>query len=439
MATHAAIAAVSRTLRTILLDRMVVPVQVTLAPPDVTVSGIDGARINLYLMQLIENAALKNQEIPGTGHPAAYGHPPLSLNLRYLLTTHSAMETQPDADLNAQTLLGDAMRVFNDFGNRLDQLTIVNPAAGPVGDPLLDPVLANEFERIKIVLHPATLDDITKVWSAVSGTNFRRSVIYEVTVIQIATEAARVSPRPVDTRRILMTVRRRPEILDAYVTPALNGPLGETRANIGDEITILAEATLADRLYVRLGTLDPIRVTPPADGRIRIVLPDLQYPADLDNPLPRPIPPQQQLQAGPLEIQIITGHPIEGVEGGLGRGNAIAGVRRYPSNIALMQLCPNAALVTPVVGDAATVLRVTGQRLWHPDARSAEVIIGDAAIPIRPPQPGDPWAAPTPTAVEVPVAAATDILHISPTPYPVAVQVDGARSRNPGLSFTLGP
>ncbi|MGO4836063.1 DUF4255 domain-containing protein, partial [Rhizobiaceae sp. 2RAB30] len=316
------------------------PVSVTLAPPDVTVDGIDGARVNLYLMQLIENAGLKNQEIPGSGHPAAFGHPPLSLNLRYLVTTHSAMETQPDADLNAQTLLGDAMRVFNDFANRVDQLTILNPAAGTVGDPLLDPVLQDEFERLRIVLHPASLDDITKVWSAVSGTNFRRSVIYEVTVVQIETPQPRVRPQPVETRRILMTVRRRPEILDAYVTPAPNGPIGEIRARIGEEITILSQGALADRLYVRLGTLEPIRVSPPVDGRIRITLPDAQYPVDLDNPLPRPIPPEQQLQPGPIEVQIIAGHPADGVAGGLGHGTTVAAMRRYPSNLALIQLCP---------------------------------------------------------------------------------------------------
>ncbi len=439
MATHAAIAAVSRTLRTLLLDRMVIPASVSLAPPDVTVDGIDGARVNLYLMQLIENAGLKNQEIPGSGHPAAYGHPPLSLNLRYLVTTHSAMETQPDADLNAQTLLGDAMRVFNDFGNRLDNLTIVNPAAGAVGDPLLDPVLEDEFERLRIVLHPATLDDITKVWSAISATNFRRSVVYEVTVVQIETPQPRVRPQPVETRRILMTVRRQPEILDAYVTPALNGPIGEIRARIGDEITILAEGTLADRLHVRFGTLEPIRVSPPADGRIRIILPDAQYPADLDNPLPRPIPPEQRLQPGPVEVQVIAGHPADGVGGGLGHGAVITTMRRYPSNLALLLLCPRITSVVPVAGNTSTILRVNGERLWRQQARIVEVIVGDAAIPVRAPQPGDPWAAPTPTAVEVPMNAAAEILAVSATPYPVAVQVDGARSRDTGMLFTLGP
>jgi hypothetical protein len=39
----------------------------------------------------------------------------------------------------------------------------------------------------------------------------------------------------------------------------------------------------------------------------------------------------------------------------------------------------------------------------------------------------------------VPVAPATELITVSPTPYPVAVQVDGARSRDAGHTFTLGP
>jgi hypothetical protein len=436
VASHTAIAAVSRTLRTLLLDRMVTGAQITMAPPDVEVAGANGARVNLYLMQVLENAGLKNQEIPGRNHPAAYGHPPLSLDLRYLVTTHSAMENQEQADLNAQTILGDAMRVMNDFGNRIDHLAITNPVAGTPGDPVLDPDLTREFERLKVVLHPASLDDITKVWSAVSGTNFRRSVVYEVTVVQIETPAPRFRPQPVETRRIFMTVRKRPEIVDAYVSPAAPGdPIGETRVQIGDEITIVGHGTLADRLYVRLGTLEPIRVSPPGDGRIRIIVPDAQYPADLDHPLPRPIPPAERLQAGPLNVQIIAMHPVEGVEGGLGHGTAIPGFRSYPSNVWLMQLGPSVTAAASVGGGA--VLRITGDRLWHAAARTVEVIVGDAAIPVRPPGAGDPWAAPTATVVEVPMADVTDMLDPSPPPYRVAAQVDGARSRDSGVTFSV--
>lgn len=439
MATHSAIAAVSRTLRTLLLDRMATGAGVTLAPPDVDVSGAGGARVNLYLMQVIENAGLKNQEIPGKGHAGAYGHPPLSLDLRYLMTTHSETEDQPDADLNAQTILGDAMRVFNDFGNRVDALAIVNPAAGLVGDPVLDGDLADEFERIKLVLHPASLDDITKVWSAVSGTNFRRSVVYEVTVVQIETRDARTRPLPVATRRILMTTRRQPEIVDIFATPVLpTDPLGETRVGIGESITIVAQDTLAERLYVRLGSLDPIRVTPAGDGRIQITVPDATYPADLDHPLPRPIPPAQQLAAGPLGVQLIAHHGVEGVQGGLGPGAAASTTRAYASNVALLQLCPRVLGVVPGAGNNATILRVNGQRLWHAHARTVEVIIGDTAIPVRF-APGDPWAPPSAVAVEVPISAAGGLIDLSPPSHRVVVDVDGARSRETAVIFTMGP
>src|SRR5262249_27417518 len=149
MANHEAIAAVSRTLRRLLLDRMTMPAAVTIAPPDVTITGINDARVNLYLIHVHENSELKNQALPPRA--AAYGHPPLSLNLRYLLTTHSTHETQPDADLNAQLLLGDAMRVLHDFGNHVDSMAVTKATAGVIGDPMLDPVLTNEFERVKLV------------------------------------------------------------------------------------------------------------------------------------------------------------------------------------------------------------------------------------------------------------------------------------------------
>ncbi|HEX8168735.1 MAG TPA: DUF4255 domain-containing protein [Beijerinckiaceae bacterium] len=441
MADHTAIAAVSRTLRTLLRDRMTVtPVTVTFVPPDVAPDGVEGARVNVYLTQVIENAELKNQEIPGRGHPAAYGRPPLSLNLRYLVTTYTALETQQDADINAQTTLGDVMRVLHDFGNRLDTLSIVNSAAGTVGDAVLDEALRDEYERIKLVLHPASIDDLTKVWSAIPEANFRRSVIYEATVVQIETPERRARPRPVEQRRIIATTRRRPVIRAAYVTPSDTVQPGELRVRIGDEITIETEHARADRLYVRLGTLDPIRVPPTPDGFIRIVLPDDTYAADLDGPA-HPIPPSRQLQPGPLELQVIAEHAVEGVEGGLGHGDAIAATRRYASNVALLQLVPLISKITTPSGTQSTVLHLEGVRLWHPKARTAEVTIGDAPVTIRDPGLGDLWILPSPTVVEVPVADAAPFLSVlvpADPPYPVAVEIDGARSRD-AIGFHLDP
>src|SRR5947208_4063031 len=105
MSDFTAIAGVSRSLRRLLRDRMSDPVPVTIAPPDVTVTGITDRRINLFLFQVQENAQLKNQEIPGQGHPGSYGRPPLSLSLFYLLTAFSGAEATEDADLDTQGIL----------------------------------------------------------------------------------------------------------------------------------------------------------------------------------------------------------------------------------------------------------------------------------------------------------------------------------------------
>jgi hypothetical protein len=420
---------------------MTMPADVTLAPPDVTVTGVDGARINLYLIHVLENAELKNQGPPGNSPPGAYGRPPLSLNLRYMLTTHSMHETQPDGDLNAQMLLGDAMRVLHDFGNFLDSLKVTNAAAGLIGDPILDPVLTNEYERVKLVLHPAPIDEILRVWSAMPEANFRRSVVYEVTVVQIATAAPQAHPQPVDSRHIVVTSRRRPVVTNAYVTPSVSVPFGEVRARIGDEITIESEFANAEKVYVRLGTLDPIRVPPSMSGRFTVVIPDDTYLPDLDNSSARPIPTLQRIQTGLLEAQIMVEQPADVVQGALGHGSSTSMPRRYSSNIVLLQLVPKIASVTPTSGPAATILKLAGTRLWDARARDAEVIIADAAIPIRAPEPGDPWAAPTATAVEIPVADAAAYLRVlsaADPPYRVAVEIDGARSRD-SLGFRLGP
>ena len=445
MASHTAIAAVSRTLRTLLRDRMVTNAIVTLAPPDVELTNVSGSRVNLYLMQVIENAALKNQDMPGRGHPAAYGHPPLSLDLRYLMTTYSAIENQEEADLNAQTILGDAMRVMNDFGNRIDEIKITKPLRAQLAAPYSMKICGRNLNVSRVVLHPATLDDITKVWSAVSGTNFRRSAIYEVTVIQIETPLARPNPLPVETRRIVTTQLRRPEILDAYLTPLLPGdPIGERRIRLGEDITIDMQGARADKLYVKLGALDPIRVSPQADGKLRVILPDTTYPVDLDHAAPRPIPLVATIAARHTASTAdcgISGRSCSGRTWGRGYNN---GSRRYGSNQFPLQLCPRITSVAPAVAsvaaiDAATVLTVNGARLWPGGKQTVDVIIGDVAIRVRDKKLGDPWAAPTQTTVEVPLLPVIEMLQTSVTPFPIAVEVDGARSRDIGITLTLGP
>jgi len=190
-----AIAGVSSTISRLLRDRMEDLVPVTIAPPDVTVAGVSGKRLNVYLYQVTENCNLKNQGISGQGPPSAYGHPPLSLDLHYLLTAHGAADTASNADIEAQIVLGDAMRVLHDFHIVTDSLQITRSAVGAVGDPILDPSLRNQLEEVKITLEPVTLEDLSKLWTALPQANFRLSVAYQVSVVQIESESLGRVPR----------------------------------------------------------------------------------------------------------------------------------------------------------------------------------------------------------------------------------------------------
>ena len=430
------IAGATRTLRTLLLDRMVSGAAVTAAPPDQTVAGFDGARVNLYLYRVIENAALKNDG-PLRGHPGSPGRPPLSLNLQYMLTSHSGSEIQPESDITAQEILGDAMRVLHMYGARIEELTLVNLAPPALREPILDPSLQRDFERIKITLLPAGLEEVTKIWSALSEVNFRRTALYELTAVQIYdTEPTRVAP-PVEERRIFVSLARRPTIERVFLTPAPGELEAEMRVAVGEEITIVARNVAADRLFVQFGRLPPMRVPSAPSGRITAVVPDASIDVDFDPLTTVPIPPVDQLQPGALPIRLIGEVDVEGVAGAEGRGRRIEESRRFHSNVALMQLVPQVTGVAPAAGDATTVLTVTGTRLWHPRAIEAQVIVGDRAINIRP-QPS--LADPTPTSVQAPVAEAGLPLQAPADPaYPVSVIVDGARSRDAAFGFHLNP
>src|SRR5277367_1694291 len=99
MSNFEAIRGVTWTLRKLLQDNLEVPATVTLVAPDVTVSGVNGRRINLFLYMVAESPYLRNQEIPGEGSPGAYGHPPLSLSLHYLMTAYSEGDNSNERDL----------------------------------------------------------------------------------------------------------------------------------------------------------------------------------------------------------------------------------------------------------------------------------------------------------------------------------------------------
>jgi hypothetical protein len=415
MSTYKAIRAVSTTLQNLLSHEMEdLPIAVTLLPPDIAPTHTTGKRINLYLYLVSENGSLKNQEIPGEGHPGAYGNPPLSLNLHYLMTGYSDTEAGDDRDLFAQETLGDGMRVMHDF------------AIITRDSPYLDTVLQHEFERIKISLQPASLEEYAKIWTALPNANFRCSVAYNVTVIQIESERPRRLSAPVQMRRIHLSLVKRPDITSVYRTPLLPGdPIGDARAAVGQSLTITGQGFKATKTWVKIGNLEPIGVVPISDETLQITVPDAQYPIDFDHPAVRPIPPDARLQPGPQLVQVLVQRPGDVVQGGLDdRGTSLVEAVTQSSAQSVFMLVPSITGISPGAGTSATTLTVNGTRLFNPQLKSF-VYVNDIAIEVLlTPPPSD-------TQVKVSLAglaAALPALPPSPPNYAVRIQVNGALS-----------
>src|SRR5437667_11903702 len=94
MSNALSIAAVTATLRR-LLDSINVTIETTLAQADITTRPPDKARdnesgnqLNLFLYQVLPNAAWRNMDIPQRTKSGESAMPPLALNLYYMLTAY---------------------------------------------------------------------------------------------------------------------------------------------------------------------------------------------------------------------------------------------------------------------------------------------------------------------------------------------------------------
>jgi len=373
---------------------MEAPLPVTIAPPDST--EITGKRVNLYLYEVLENPFLRNQEPPGQGHGGAYGLPPLSLDLHYLLTAYGP-ETGETADLQAQEVLGDAMRVLHDFNILTGGLRITRPTAGMVGDPILDPGLSDQFEKIKLTLQPLTLDEFSKLWTALPEANFRRSVAYQVSVVQIDSGRARRYPLPVGEPpaagpRVYVKTFRTPQIHELRVIRA-NDPNRRERPvpylRLADTLVIRGSNLTGDSPRLLIGGVN-VTASPAVWREDRL---ELQLP---DDPILQPGP-----QTVRLDLEILMGEPPTPHTG-------------FFSNLAVLILVPHLTELDLAATPGSLIIR--GTRLFRSD-RECLTLLGDHVIP------GRDYATATSTEISFALPAG-----LAPGEYPVRVRVDGVES-----------
>ncbi len=413
MSNFLAIAGVSRTLRSLLRDRMEQPpVDVTIAPPDAAVTGMTGRRLNLYLYQVSENGFLKNQEIPGQGHPADYGRPPLSLDLHYLITAYGANDTNVDADLEAQQILGDAMRVFHEFPIVTEDLHEHDNPADPL---VLDTSLVGEFEKVKVTLHPSSVEEFSKIWTALPQSNFRRSVAYQVSVVQIESRRPRRSALPVRERGVYAFPLQSPRITEIVRDPPFDN-VPSAVAEVGDTIFVLGDNLAGQATRVRIGP-SPVSVAGPQATRISLAVPN-------------------SVAAGLHAVQVVHDLLLRGAP-----GQPPVPHRGFESNAVPLLVIPRFVSIAPSPSGPGAVVTVTVDP--PAGARQEKVLLlGDFAVPAEPAPVNDP---PSPTVqFRLPAGAA----RIPAGTYLARIRVDGAESRltiNPvttqydGPNFTVAP
>jgi hypothetical protein len=378
MSDYRAIGGVSATLQVLLRDRLEMPlsrfpavtsVPVTVGMPPAPDGGnppsAEPPRVNLFLYRVSENGFLKNQEIPGRGSRGAYGHPPLSLELHYLLTTYgttSEGDVPSDAKL-AHDLFGNAMRVLHDYPVVAEEL--VRQRVSAVGTPILDLSLLGEFEQVKLHLSPVSLEDLTKVWTALEQP-YRVSAAYLVSVVQIESKRPRRYPRPVGEPpaagpRIFAVPFRTPQI-DEIRVKRFDDPTPVEHpypyARVGDTLVLIGGGFAGDDVRVRIGGLD-VPVTPIADTRIEVVVPDAVIGS-------APIPPDRRLSPGACAVSAnigVVGLPQTG----------------FPSNHAVIMVVPYVGAIVPSLNTTPRTIQVQGKRLFDPSL-TGEALIGRVAV-----------------------------------------------------------
>jgi len=137
----------------IIADPDLTDTTVTILPPDKARGTNNANQLNLFLYQILPNAAWRNMNIPTQVAHGETGSPPLALKLHYLIT---AFGRDNDTALPfGHLLLGRAMSILFDHAVLgPDEIRAATTAALPASD------LDKQVERVRITLQPMTLEEI---------------------------------------------------------------------------------------------------------------------------------------------------------------------------------------------------------------------------------------------------------------------------------------
>ena len=147
-----------------------VPVVTNDSPADIKKVEGSNQKLSFYLYRIEENSHMKNlpREKPDPSHLKKQS---LYLDLFFMLTPYASNK------MDEHKILGRAMQVLHDS-------SILKSTDVEVGGT----VFSTLDEEIRITFEPITLDDHTKIWSALKDIPYKLSTCYKVTTAKIDSE-----------------------------------------------------------------------------------------------------------------------------------------------------------------------------------------------------------------------------------------------------------
>jgi uncharacterized protein DUF4255 len=390
MSNSLGIAAVTATLHNLIAKGIELEgagIPVTTRPPDKARNGGSNPnQINLFLYQTMPNGAWRNMDIPRQVRPGETSHPPLALNLYYLVTAYG----ENDDDIKGHRLLGRVMSIFDDFpvlgSDEINQILLTESG------------LREQVEQVRITPQPLSLDEMSKLWSTFQ-TQYRISATYQVSAVLIESTRPTKAPLPVLKRG--EADRGVTAVASAALTlKEIRLPRSQPAARLGENIVLIGEQLTTVDTVTRFTSLrlpNPIELPPTTGdtaGELRVHLPNK---TEDPNALSRWAP-------GFYTLALVVKH---------------SGVPPMVSNELALALAPQIT-VTPLSAATGTVnLTVTSEPRTVAGQRML-LLFGDRQI--------EPQTVTTPADTSKPTTMTFAVSNVVAGKYLVRLRVDGVDS-----------
>jgi hypothetical protein len=263
--SYLAIGAVTKAVAELLSKKMNKPALLGNAVPKVTALPPDDDRVgendgvNLFLYRMSVNPFFSNTGWRGDRqNPSGAKRPPLALTLHYLLTAYAKKADGASLDdITAHQLLGNAMTILHEY-------PVLNDVHDGDFDASLDsqfaPELRDSFEKIKVSIVPTTTtEEFSKIWTGFSKA-IRLSVLYEVSLAQIAPVAPSPQPAPPVQGIQLNVASRGVPVVELVLPP--EGAAGTQITVKGNRLKAQGRQTVVTFGDVQLDESDFVRCTP---------------------------------------------------------------------------------------------------------------------------------------------------------------------------------